>query len=146
MRTAAAGSRTGDAVLAPHRTVFRAFAATVVPGMQDLDEAGWAEVEQTIERALSRRPPKLRRQLGLLLRAIETVPRFRGGRAFSRLDDAARERFVDALQTSRLGLVRRGVWGLRTLVLMGHYTRTDTMNAVGYRADPRGWDARRASP
>jgi hypothetical protein len=40
-------------------------------------------------------------------------------------------------------LLRRGSWGLRTLVLMGYYGRPDAKQEIGYRADPRGWEARR---
>ncbi|HEX6133655.1 MAG TPA: gluconate 2-dehydrogenase subunit 3 family protein [Longimicrobiales bacterium] len=134
------------AVLAPHRATFRAFACTVVPEAERLDDAGWSEVERTIEGALAHRPAKLRRQLGLLLRAIEALARFRGGRGFSRLDAAARERFIDSLQRSPVLVVRRGIWGLRTLVLMGYYTRDEAMQAVGYRAHPHGWAARRTPP
>jgi hypothetical protein len=39
-------------------------------------------------------------------------------------------------------LIRRGVWGLRTLVLMGCYTRAEMMDGIGYRAHARGWAAR----
>jgi len=59
------------------------------------------------------------------------------------LDPARRARFLDSLQTSRLLLARRGIWGLRTLVLMGYYGRPRAAAAIGYRADPRGWEARR---
>ena len=130
-------------VLAPHRSVFRAFAEAVVPETAQLDEAGWCEVEATIEHALAQRPPRMRSQLGLLLRAIDQLPRFRHIRSFTSLDRMARHRFITALERSRVKLVRRGIWGLRTLVLMGYYTRHETMSAVGYRAHVRGWDARR---
>ncbi|HEX6307335.1 MAG TPA: gluconate 2-dehydrogenase subunit 3 family protein [Longimicrobiales bacterium] len=133
-------------VLGPHRATFRAFARTVVPEAVRLEESGWSEVEVTVEHALAQRPPRMRRQLGLLLRAIDGMARLRTGRAFWRLDDAARDRIVDALAHSRVLLVRRGIWGLRTLVLMGYYTRAETMRAVGYRAHARGWEARTVSP
>lgn len=130
-------------VLAPHRATFRAFAEAVVPETAQLDEAGWREVEATIEHALAQRPPRMRRQLGLLLRAIAQLPRVRHMQGFAALDRAARHRFIETLEYSPVKLVRRGVWGLRTLVLMGYYTRQATMQAVGYRAQARGWDARR---
>jgi hypothetical protein len=122
---------------------FRAFAVTVAPSMSGLDEAGWAAVGATIEHALARRPLRMRRQLGLLLRVIGGLPRARYGRGFAALDADRRAAFIAALERSRIKLVRRGVWGLRTLVLMGYYTRPRTMAEVGYRADARGWAARR---
>ena len=36
-------------ILAPHRATFRAIARTIVPEAAELDDAGWAEVEGTIE-------------------------------------------------------------------------------------------------
>lgn len=130
-------------VLAPHRATFRAFAEAVVPETAQLDESGWSEVEATIERAIAQRPPRMRRQLGLLLRVIGHFPRISHLRSFAALDRAARHRIIEMLERSPVKLVRRGVWGLRTLVLMGYYTRQETMDAVGYRAHARGWDARR---
>jgi hypothetical protein len=47
------------------------------------------------------------------------------------------------LETARLVLVRRGFWGLRTLILMGYYGRPAAAAAIGYRADPQGWEMRR---
>jgi hypothetical protein len=38
------------------------------------------------------------------------------------------------------------MWGLRTLFLLGYYSRPAAAREIGYRADPRGWDARRAAP
>lgn len=130
-------------MLEPHRETFRAFATTVVPAMMALDDAAWADVERTVEHAIAQRPAKMQRQLSLLLRVIEFIPRVRYGRGFSALDAEQRSRMIDWLQHAPVKLVRRGIWGLRTLVLMGCYTRNQTMAAVGYRAHARGWEARR---
>lgn len=123
---------------------FRAFATTVAPATRRLDEAGWATVGATINRALAHRPARMRRQLRMLLRLIELLPRARYGRSFIALDDVRRAAFIDSLERAPLKLVRRGVWGLRTLVLMGYYTMPATIEQIGYRADPRGWTARAA--
>jgi hypothetical protein len=66
----------------------------------------------------------------------------RYGRRFTALDAARRERFLDQLQNAPVLLVRRGIWGLRTLLLMGYYGRAAGGRVIGYRADPRGWKAR----
>ena len=129
--------------LSGQREAFRAIAATVVPEAARLDPAEWNDVERIVARAIAARPARLQRQLALLLRFLEWIPLFRYGRRFSRLDPARRARFLDSLQTSRLLLARRGIWGLRTLVLMGYYGRPRAAAAIGYRADPRGWEARR---
>ena len=129
--------------LSGQREAFRAVAETVVPEAARLDPAEWNDVERIVTRAIAARPGRLQRQLAMLLRFLEWIPLFRYGHRFSRLDPARRARFLDSLQTSRLLLARRGIWGLRTLVLMGYYGRPRAAAAIGYRADPRGWEARR---
>lgn len=132
-----------DAVLAPVRGVFRALAATFVPEASALDESGWAAAEAIVEQALAERPAAVRRQIGLLVRVLQFLPVLRWGRPFTSLDAAVRLRFLEALQRSPVLLLRRGVWGLRTLAFMGYYARPEAAGPIGYRADPRGWEARR---
>jgi hypothetical protein len=81
--------------------------------------------------------------LGLLIRLIDLLPMLVTGHRFRALDAGARERWLARLQDAPMLLVRRGVWGIRTLVFMGYYARPSGAAAIGYRADPRGWDARR---
>lgn len=129
--------------LAGVESVFRAVAATVVPDAAALDPAGWTEVDAIVLRALAARPGALQRQLRVLLHLVQWLPVVRFGRRFTALDPARRARFLAALQDAPLLLVRRGMWGLRTLALMGYYARPAAAAVIGYRADPRGWEARR---
>ena len=126
------------------RPVLRAIGVTVVPEATRLDEAGWAAIEGTLAAALASRPAALQRQFLLFLRVLEWLPLVRFGRRFTRLDPARRTRFLKGLQDAPLLLVRRGMWGLRTLLLMGYYGRLEAREEIGYRADPRGWNARRS--
>jgi hypothetical protein len=57
-----------------------------------------------------------------------------------------RTQFLESLSKSRLLLVRRGVWGLRTLAFMGYYARGKAALEIGYRASPSGWAARQGAP
>ena len=127
------------------RATFRAFAVTVVPEMAAFDDAAWAAVERTVAHALARRPAAMRRQLVLFLRVLENLPRLRYGRSFSALTPPRRTSLLHRLEHAPLKLLRRGVWGLRTLVLMGCYTRPETMTEIGYRAHAGGWAARGAA-
>jgi hypothetical protein len=125
------------------RAVFRAVAVTIVPEAGRLGPGEWDDVEVIIDRALAGRPPRLRRQLALLLILLEWLPLLRYGRRLSRLDPTRRLAFLERWETAPLVLVRRGFWGLRTLILMGYYGRPAAAAAIGYRADPRGWEVRR---
>lgn len=129
--------------LAAARPIFRAVAVTVVPAAAALDDSAWHDLETIVETAIAQRPPRLQRQLLVLLRAIELLPLARYGRRFSGLDPVRRTRFLRVLERAPLLLLRRGFWGLRTLVLMGYYARPAAAVAIGYRADPRGWEAHR---
>ena len=130
-------------VLPPVRAVFRAIAQTVVPEAAALSEHDWLAAESIIEAALALRPAGIRRQLRLLIRALDLLPLLRYGRRFTSLDSSSRLAFLDAMQRFPVLLVRRGVWGLRTLVFMGYYARPEARELVGYRGDVRGWEARR---
>ena len=113
-----------------------------MPEATALDDAEWSEVERIIEQGLASRPASVRRQLRILVRALDLIPLLRYGRTFRALDRERRTRFLLGVQDAPLLLLRRGFWGLRTLVFMGYYGRPAAAAAIGYRADPRGWEAR----
>jgi hypothetical protein len=117
-------------------------ASTFVPEAKDLDERGWSDVEAIAERFLASKPEGIRRQVVLLVRLLQLLPILRWGRPFTALSPERRSRFLAALQDSPLLLLRRGIWGLRTIAFMGYYARAEAAAAIGYRADKRGWEAR----
>lgn len=124
------------------RATLRAIAETVVPATSALEPDGWLALERIVTNAITTRPPRVQRQLTLFLRTVEWLPVLRYGQPFSRLNPHRRQRFLESLQDSPLLLIRRGFWGLRTLILMGYYTQASTLGIIGYRADPRGWSIR----
>jgi hypothetical protein len=130
-------------VLQPVRATFRAVAETVVAETATLRPEEWNEVQRVVEEALAGRTEKVRRQLVLFLRLIEYLPVARYLRPFSRLDAARRTAVLTSLQNSPRLVLRRGVWGLRTLVFLGYYTREEVHAAIGYRPHRDGWGARR---
>lgn len=124
------------------RPVLRVIGVTVVPEAAQLDEQQWVALEEIVRGALASRPRALQRQFTLLVHAIQWLALLRYGSRFTALNAARRERFLEQLQNAPILLVRRGIWGLRTLLLMGYYGRESGGRAIGYRADPRGWRAR----
>ena len=123
--------------------IFRAVVSTVVPEANQLDERGWRELETLVEAALRDRPLTMLRQLRLFLHIIQWLSVFRYGRRFTSLDADRRTRILSHLQDHRIELVRCGFWGLRTLAFLGFYGRAEAVQAIGYAADPRGWEAQR---
>jgi hypothetical protein len=122
---------------------FRALAIAMAPDAATLDEHGWQEVDAAIARALTTRPPRVRRQLVMLIRMLDALPLLRWGRRFRDLGAGRRARFLDAVQYSPIPVLRRGVWGLRTLIFLSYYGRPDVQATLGYRANARGWRVRR---
>lgn len=129
-------------MLAPLRPILHAVATTVVPESSGLDARAWSEVEAVIDDALSKRDERVRRQIAVFLRLLQTFPLARYGRPLTALNSRQRTAFLESIERSRLALVRRGFWGLRTLIYMGYYTRDDVAAEIGYHASAGGWAAR----
>lgn len=132
-------------VLAPVQATFRAVAETVVPESVALDSDGWQELNAVVESALASRPDTVRRQFVTFLRLIEFLPLLRHLHRFSRLSPERRTEVLARLESSPRLLIRRGFWGLRTLVMLGYYTREDVQAELGYRAHADGWSLRRTT-
>jgi len=124
------------------RPIWRAVATSVVPEAAQLGATEWAEVEAIVTGALAARPARTQRQVALFLTLLDWLPLVRYGRRLRALDGARRARVLSLLQRAPSLLIRRGFWGVRTLVLLAYYGRPAAAAAIGYRADPRGWDAR----
>ena len=116
---------------------------TFIPETASAEPAAWDRLEATVEQALSQRPPGLRRQIVLFIRVLDLVSLARHRARLASLDPERRTRLLEGLSASPLLQIRRGVWGLRTLVQMGWYTQPEVQQQIGYRASPAGWDARR---
>jgi hypothetical protein len=127
----------------PLRDALRPLAVTFVPEIAGATPAQWSELERRIIQALAARPPAMRRQLGLFVRVLQAASRIRYRTGLAALDAARRTALLEAFAGSPLLLFRRGIWGLRTLVMLGWYTQPSVVSALGYRASPAGWEARR---
>lgn len=122
--------------------VFRSIAETVVPEMSELDERGWNSAGTIIEHALSQRPAVMQRQLRLFIGALNFYAVLKHRSTLPALLPSLRTAFLEEIQASRILLIRRGFWGLRTLIFMGFYARPEAIPHVGYRAHPLGWQNR----
>lgn len=122
---------------------FRALAQCFIPETARATDSQWRALESAVATALAVRPAWLRRQILLFVRLIDLTARARHRTGFARLDAARGTALLEGLAASRVLLFRRGVWGLRTLVMMGWYTDPAVIAALGYRASAAGWKARR---
>jgi hypothetical protein len=124
------------------RERLRAIITAVVPEAAALSEPEWRDAEAIIGRALSTRAPAIRRQIRLFLWVLDAVSLVTHGHRLATLSANDRTGLLESLSRSKMLIVRRGVWGLRTLALMGYYARPQAALAIGYRASPAGWSAR----
>lgn len=138
-----AGLDTGpDPVLPPVRTVFRAVVQTCAPRAHGFGAEAWEAAEALVEDALDQRPPEVRRQIATFLKVLKLLPVLRYGRTFPALSPERRVAVLRRLERAPLLLLRRGVWGVRTLSYLAVYGQDSVRREIGYRADSRGWEAR----
>lgn len=124
------------------RSAFRALATCFVPETARATSAQWAALEAEVERAIGARAG-LRGRLALFIGLLDLSARLRYGHSLTRLDPVRSDALLRAFSASPVLLLRRGVWGLRTLVFLGWYTQPDVIAELGYRAHSAGWEARR---
>lgn len=123
------------AALSPRARVrFEALQHTLVPSSAAFDVRERTAALTLVARALSRQPAAVRRQLALLLAAIDGYCLLRHGRVFRRLDAARRRRTLERLSTARWsGRLRQGIEGLTVLARLGVYGQTALHPRLGYR-------------
>lgn len=120
-----------------------ALAPAFLPEAEAFQAEDWIAMTGTIAVALATRPAGMRRQLGLFLAILNLLALATAGRSLARLPAERARHLLQRLERSPLLPVRRGVWGLRTLIYLGYYTRPEAAAAIGYRATAAGWEARR---
>lgn len=128
---------------APLRQALRPLARAILPEAAQFGELDWHIMEERVGGALADKSPRMLRQLGIFVRLIGILGLLRHGRRLATIPDHQLRALLERLERSPLLLIRRGVWGLRTLVFLGHYTRPEAAAAIGYRATAAGWEGRR---
>ncbi|MBI2942569.1 MAG: hypothetical protein HYY25_00055 [Candidatus Wallbacteria bacterium] len=110
----------------------------IVPEAQRLGPDGRKQFRAIAEEALSERPSVLQRQFRLFLAVVRYAPAARYLAPFDWLDATRQDAVLAWFQDCPLGLVRKGFWGLKSLVYMGYYGRAEVWDSIGYRPDTRG--------
>jgi hypothetical protein len=128
-----------ESVLSSLQEPLRAIGSVVLPSPEALDEEGWREAESIIEGALAKKSAGVKLQLQLFLRAVNLLPLATTGKTLVGLPLDRRRVFLERLHRSPLLPLRRGLWGVRTLLFMGYYNQDQIRKGIGYDADPWGW-------
>lgn len=110
------------------------------PSADACDVAGF------VDAYVARMPDGPRRDLGRFLAYLEHLAplRARTGSRFTRLDAAAQDRVLGALEAGDDPLLRAGFEGLKALVFMGYYRDPRTWSVLGYEGPivgrpAKGW-------
>ncbi len=130
-----------EPVLSSLQAPLRAIGSVVLPSPEALDGEGWLEAEAIMERALASKPSGIKRQIRLFLRLVNFLPVLTTGRTLVKMPVERRAAFLQRLHRSPLMPLRRGLWGIRTLLFMGYYNQETVRRRIGYGADPWGWTA-----
>ena len=107
-------------------------ARRVVPEVADLDERSLARMAVIIDRALSDRPHSVRKQFATFLGVVRWAPVVRYLSPFERLSGTKQDATLRWFESCPVALLRKGFWGLKSLVFMGFYGRTETWDEIGY--------------
>jgi hypothetical protein len=107
-------------------------AERVVPEVADLDERGRARMLVIIDRALGDRPESVRKQFGTFLGVVKWAPVVRFLTPFHRLSAVRQAAVLRWFEDCPVSLLRKGTWGLKSIVFMGYYGRTEVWEAIGY--------------
>ena len=107
-------------------------ASRIVPETTELDDAARRRFFDIVDGALLDRPEKVRRQFAIFLGLIRSAPLFRYGKSFEKLSSDRQDAVLRWFEDCPVGLFRKGLWGLKTMVFMGYYGQPETNELVGY--------------
>ncbi len=122
----------------------RVLASRIVPETGSLDGAGVSRFFGIIDEALADREPAVRRQFSVFLGLLRWAPLARFGGPFDRLSAERQDAVLLWFENCPIDLLRKGTWGLKTMVFMGYYAQPETNTLVGYRPAFDGRDGLRA--
>lgn len=115
-------------------TTLRAVAVRVLDGaIPRAADDGGAAVCQFVDRYLTSLPLRLRRDVAALLHLVELYPLLQLRMArFSHLRTDEQDALLSSWQNSRLGLLRQGFQGLKSLCCLAHYQDGRSFASIGY--------------
>jgi hypothetical protein len=112
--------------------VLLAAARRIVPEVAALDDRELGHFTVIIGRALGDRPEEVRNKFGTFLGVLRWAPVARYGAPFDRLAPRRQDAVLRWFEDAPIGLLRQGMWGLKSMVFMGYYGRSEVWDEIGY--------------
>ena len=110
----------------------RVVASRIVPETSSLDAAAAGRFFGIIDEALLDREPAVRRQFAIFLGVLRWAPLARYGGPLDRLSTEHQDAVLRWFEDCPVDLLRKGMWGLKTMVFMGYYAQPESNSLVGY--------------
>lgn len=126
------------ALTASQRAFLLAIAPRITPVLEPMSPAAGEAMLALIDGTLASRTPAMRRQFGLFLSVLRWLPCLRYLRPLDRLDGARQDAALRRFQDHPLQIIRGGFWGVRTLLLLGHYGQPDIGASIAYTPSTNG--------
>lgn len=103
--------------------------ATVIVGRHIVDPTSFLRIVQS---ALEQRGPAVERKVIAFLTLIQLLSYIKYFKKFESLTSEQQKAFLMSLFRSPLALIRKGFWGLKTLVFMGYYGHPSVYPTLHY--------------
>ena len=110
--------------------LLRTLGPRIAPGVAALDDAGRAAFLKIVEDAVGSRPPGVQKQISLFLAVLRFLI---DGKAPARQDAVLRWFY-----SCPIPILRKGFWGVKTLVLLGYYGRPEFGASIHYQPSRDG--------
>jgi hypothetical protein len=110
-----------------------AVALRLVPEAASLDAAARDKFFALVEGALSGRSSSLIGQFKLFLAVLQWIPVLRFGLPLTALSGERQDAVLRWFQEAPYHLIRKGFWGLKTMLMMGYYGQPETWEKISYR-------------
>lgn len=121
--------------------ISKSLIVAIIPESVTMIRKQWEQFQQLINGALKEYPKSLQYRLSLFLLLIRYLPILRYGRVFDQINPDQQTDFLLWLQDNRIEFLRKGFWGIRTLIMLGFYGQSEIVSEIGYQPNKLGWGA-----
>jgi hypothetical protein len=105
----------------------------LAPGSQTMSTEEVQAFFAAVRRTLGARPRALQLQFALFLSVVRWLPALRYGGPIERLSPEDQDAALRWFQSAPIGLLRKGFWGLKTIVYLGYYGQPEIAARLGWK-------------
>jgi hypothetical protein len=110
----------------------------LAPGSQTMSTEEVQAFFAAVRRTLGARPKSLQRQFALFLAVVRWLPALRFGAPIESLAPEKQDAALRWFQNAPISLLRKGFWGLKTIVYLGYYGQPGVAARLGWKPTKDG--------